>query len=186
MDEVAKAFRRGTFSGGALSVAIGVMLLVWPDKTLLVVAALIGIFLVLLGLSRLFEAFSAKALPGAVRALRGGAGVLLMILGIAVLRHLENSLSVLTVLLGIAWMIGGLAEIAFGFTGGSRTGSLLLGVLDVIAGLVLFLWPQTSLTIVVWVVGLWLIVIGIIQLVLGLMTSRLQPDSTPGRVRSRR
>lgn len=180
MDDVAKAFRRGAFSGGVISVAIGVMLLVWPDKTLLVVAAMIGIFLVLLGLSRLFEAFSAKTLPGALRALRGLAGLLLVILGIAVLRHLENSLTVLTVLLGIAWMIGGLAEIAFGFTGGgrggSRTGSLLLGVLDVIAGLVLFLWPQTSLTVVVWVVGLWLIAIGVIQLVLALMKPRPLPD----------
>jgi len=80
-------------------------------------------------------------------------------------------------------MIGGLAQIAFAFTGGGRGGSrtaplpfgpapLMLGVLDVIAGLVLFLWPQTSLTVVVWVVGIWLIVIGVIQLMLGLMTPR--------------
>ena len=176
MDETAKAFRRGAFSGGAISLLMGVMLLVWPDKTLLVMAALIGVFLLLLGASRLFEAFSAKALPGAVRALRGLAGLLLVILGIAVLRHLEDSLTVLTMLLGIAWLVGGLAQIALGLTGGgrgsSRTGALVLGVLDVVAGLVLFLWPQTSLTVVVWVVGLWLIVIGVIQLVLGLLKPR--------------
>jgi len=182
MDETAKAFRRGAFSGGAISLLMGVMLLVWPDKTLLLVAALLGVLLVLLGVSRLFEAFKAKALPGAVRALRGGAGLLLVILGIAMLRHLANSLTVLTVLLGIAWMIGGLAQIAFALTGGgrgnSRTGSLdlpaplVLGVLEVIAGLVLFVWPQTSLTVVIWVVGVWLIAIGIIQVVLGLMKPR--------------
>ena len=166
-------------SGGVISVAIGVMLLVWPGKTLLVVAALIGILLVLLGVSRLWAGWSAKGLPGAVRALRGLAGLVLVILGIAVLRHLEGSLTVLTVLLGIAWMVGGLAEIAFGATGGgrgsSRTGSILLGVLDVIAGLVLFLWPQTTLTVVVWVVGIWLIAIGIIQLLLAMWKPRPSP-----------
>lgn len=165
-------------SGGVISIAIGVMLLVWPDKTLLVVAALIGVLLVLLGVSRLWAAWSAKELPSAVRALRGLAGLVLVILGVAVLRHLEGSLTVLTVLLGVAWMVAGLAEIAFGLTGGeggragSRTGSLLLGTLDVIAGLVLFLWPQTSLTVVVWVVGLWLIAVGVIQLLLAMWKPR--------------
>ncbi|HZM79052.1 MAG TPA: DUF308 domain-containing protein [Candidatus Limnocylindrales bacterium] len=188
MDEAGKVFRRGNFSGGVISIAMGVLLLAWPDKTLLVVAALIGLLLVLLGVVRFVEAVSARSLPGSVRVPRGLVGLVLMILGTAVLRHPAGSLAVLTMLLGIAWMIGGLAQIAFAFTGGGRGGSrtatlcpaplpfgpapLLLGVLDVIAGLVLFLWPQTSLTVVVWVVGIWLIVIGVIQLVLGLMTPR--------------
>lgn len=179
MEEASKAFRRGAFSGGVISAGMGVVLLVWPHKTLLVVAALVGLLLVLLGAARLFDAVTATALSGAVRAQRGMAGLLLVILGFAVVRRLEGSLTVLTALFGIALVVGGLAQIAFGLTSGgrgsSRAGPLLLGVLELLAGVVLFLWPQTSLTVLVLAVGLWLIAFGVIQLLLALLTPRPQP-----------
>jgi uncharacterized membrane protein HdeD (DUF308 family) len=172
-------------SGAVTGIAIGVMLLVWPEKTLLVVAALIGVLLVLLGVSRLWQALAPRALPSAVRAPRLLAGVLLVVLGIAVLRRPADSLSLLTMLLGIAWIVGGLAELAFNYSADEPAagvpaeesgGGKVLGALEVIAGLVLFLWPQTSLTVVVWVIGLWLIAIGLLQLFFAIWTRRPRPD----------
>ncbi len=170
--EAAAAFRRSVLWSGAISLAMGVVLLVWPQSTLLVVAALIGVFLVLWGIVRLLEAFR-PGLPGGVRALRAVIGVLLIVVGVACLRNLAGSITVLAVLIGIGWIIGGIAEVAFGFThggtGASRAGAIVIGLLYVVGGLVLFFWPQTSLTVLVWVVGLWLVAIGIVQLVLGFM-----------------
>ena len=50
-EPVLAAWRSATLAAGATSLILGVVLLVWPDETLLICAALLGIGLVLLGIA---------------------------------------------------------------------------------------------------------------------------------------
>jgi uncharacterized membrane protein HdeD (DUF308 family) len=151
---------------GAVSVLLGVVVLVWPGETLRVLAVLVGIWLLVAGVARIFGAF----LPGrgvGRAVLSGIVGVLLVIGGVLCLRNLVNGLVVLAVIVALTWMFSGLAEImlAFAAHGGTRALLLVTGILSVIAGFLFLVWPGLSLTVLIVLTGISAIVIGIGELV---------------------
>ena len=173
-----KAWRRMTLVGGITSIALGLVLLVWPEQTLLVIAALFGLWLIILGITRLADAFANRDNITGARALEGALGLALVILGIVCLINLIGSLKALAVLIGLIWVFAGLVEIASLFTrrmgGWQRTGTIAFGAVSIIGGLVVLLWPKLSLTTLVWLTGLWLILLGIVQLALAWRASSAQ------------
>ena len=170
------AWRKMTLVGGITSIALGLVLLIWPEQTLLVVAALFGIWLIILGIVRLAGAVTDRGGSTGARVLDGALGIALVILGIVCLANLVGSLAALAILIGLIWIIAGLVEIVSAFTrrmgGWQRIGTIAFGVISVIGGLVVMFWPSISLTVLVWLTGLWLILLGIVQLILAWRASR--------------
>ncbi|MFD0595962.1 HdeD family acid-resistance protein [Catellatospora coxensis] len=184
-----RSFKRMSIIGGLISIAAGLALTFWPEKTIVLIAALIGVWLVVVGIFRVAEGLTAKGVSGGHRALIAVMGVLYIIVGIICLRHLADSIKVLAVVLGLVWIVGGVAEVVTGFarTHGTwpKIGTVLLGLLSIAAGLILFFWPGITLTVLVWITGFWLIALGIIQLILGFTTGRAakraaRSNSVPG------
>ncbi|MEV4411037.1 DUF308 domain-containing protein [Catellatospora sp. NPDC049609] len=177
-----QSFKRMAIIGGLVSLAAGLFLVFWPDKTLLFLITLLGVWLVVVGIFRVVEGLTSKGVSGGHRALIAVIGVLYIIVGVVCLRNLTGTVTLLAVILGIVWIVGGVAEIVTGFarTHGTwpKIGTVLLGLLSVAAGLILFFWPGPTLTVLVWVTGLWLIALGIIQLILGIGSSRAAKKST--------
>jgi uncharacterized membrane protein HdeD (DUF308 family) len=98
---------------GALFVATGIAVLVWPDITLWAVAGLAGVGLILAGLLGVAIALSRRERPGWPGELASAAlGVLL---GVVVLAWPDATLLVLAVLLGVRAVITGLIAIATGW-----------------------------------------------------------------------
>jgi uncharacterized membrane protein HdeD (DUF308 family) len=64
-----------------------VLLLVWPKETLTVVAILLGAALLVAGLFRLFEGFTAEDASGATRAAYIVVGLVAAVVGLFCLRH---------------------------------------------------------------------------------------------------
>lgn len=172
-----KAWRKMAVVGGITSIALGLVLLIWPEQTLLVVAALFGIWLVILGIVRLAGALTDRDASTGTRALEGLLGLALVILGIVCLAHLVGSLKALALLIGLIWIVAGLVEIVSAFTrrmgGWRRVGTIVFGAISILGGVVVLLWPGISLTVLVWLTGLWLILLGIIQLALAWRASRV-------------
>lgn len=170
-----RTFKRMAIVGGLVSLAMGIMLLAWPEETLLVAAALLGVWLVLIGIFRIIEGVTSSALAGGMRALTAVVGLLYIVIGVILLRNLATSVTLLAVIIGLAWIVGGVAEIVLGFTrsgGWAKVGTVLLGLLSIAAGLVVFFWPGISLVVLIWITGLWLVVLGIAQLILGFTAHR--------------
>ncbi|HEY3009679.1 MAG TPA: DUF308 domain-containing protein [Micromonosporaceae bacterium] len=165
-----QTWRRLALAGGVVSIVTGLILLLWPDETLLVAAALIGIWLVIAGIMRLAESVLTSEARGSARVLSALAGLLYLIVGILCLRNLLKSLEVLAVVIGIVWIAGGISEIMAAFTrlasGGARLAAMVIGLITVLGGIVLVFWPDVSLRVIIWVSGLWLVAIGVVQLVL--------------------
>ncbi|MBV1848927.1 HdeD family acid-resistance protein [Catellatospora tritici] len=170
------SFKRMALVGGILSIAMGLVLLFFPESTLAVIAALIGVLLIVVGIFRIAEAFTSKDARGWHRALIGVMGVLFILVGILCLNHLAGTVKFLALLLGLAWIISGIAEIVAGFArrhgGWARVGTILMGLLGVIAGLIVLFWPSITLAVIVWITGLWLVALGIIQLILAFTSGR--------------
>lgn len=155
--------------GGLTSLVTGLIMALWPDKTLLFVAVLIGVWLLVAGLIQVVRAFTRKELGRVRRVLIGVSGLLYLVVGAICLRNLFASLALLTVVVGLVWTVGGAAEIASGFP---RFWPTLVGLLSMAAGVVVFLWPKPTLLTLTVFIGLWLMVIGIIQIALALLAFR--------------
>jgi uncharacterized membrane protein HdeD (DUF308 family) len=152
---------------GLLSILFGLVVLIWPHVTLRVMAVLVGLWLLFIGITRIFGAF----LPGrglGRQVLSGVIGLIILVGGVLCLRNLVNALAVLAFLVALTWLFTGLAEIvaAFQTTGAMRVVLLVLGLLSLAAGFVFLFWPGLSLAALVLMTGLTALVLGIGELVL--------------------
>jgi uncharacterized membrane protein HdeD (DUF308 family) len=162
--------------GGAItSVVVGIMIMIWPDATLKVVAVLFGVWVLLHGVVRIVQAVVPSVRDGAERALLGVIGILFVMAGIIALRNLLASLAFLVTIVGLMWLIGGIVDLvaAFGRSGaGNRLPNAVLGVLSVLGALVLLLWPGLTLSALVYLTGIWMVVMGLVQVGLVLRARR--------------
>lgn len=153
---------------GILTLLAGVIVLAWPGETLLVIAVLFGIQLIISGIFRFVAALGSTDLTGGTRVMLGLLGVLSIIIGLWAVRHVVLTLVALAVFLGIFWVVNGLIEI---FTAVShremhdRGWSLLMGVLSVFAGLIVLAFPGLTLLGLAVILGIWLLVFGILEIV---------------------
>lgn len=161
-------------AGAAFSIVLGVMVLAWPGATLFVGAALFGAWLLVHGVIYIVNAVTAKAADGAARALSAVVGVLFVIAGVICLRNVFVSLLAIATVIGVTWLIGGIVGLvsAFGdrYSGAARALVGLLGAITVVGGLVVLLWPGATLITIIYLTGIWLIVMGAVQLFLALRT----------------
>ena len=160
---------------GVVSIIAGVLALVWPGPTLVVLAVLFGIELIVWGIFRLVGAITFGDAGGGARTLWAILGVLSLLLGFYSLRHIEITLLALGLLLGIFWLVDGIGLIVSAVEHRGMPGrglSLLSGVLGVIAGLILLVWPSISLLTLAWLAGLWLLILGITQITVAMQLRR--------------
>ena len=161
---------RALLAVGVITTAIGVVVLAWPGETLTVVSILVGAQIVVYSLFRLAQAFTSNTVAPPL--LVGVAGVMGLVVGIAVLRHPFEAAAVLAVLLGIVWVVGGVVDLLAAVSDrtlshrGLRTLSAMVATL---AGVVVLAWPAPTITVLAWIVGLQLAVFGIILCLLALL-----------------
>ena len=154
---------------GIITLLAGLLTLAWPGRTIVVVAVLFGIQLVVAGIFRFVAAFASDDESGGTRVLLALLGVLSFIVGLYALRHILITVAALALLLGIFWIVNGAVE---AFTALSHRGmqgrgwTIFMGLLSVVAGVVVLVYPGISLATLAIVLGFWLLVYGIMEIVL--------------------
>jgi uncharacterized membrane protein HdeD (DUF308 family) len=149
-------------------IVVGILLLAWPKATLTVVAVLIGASLIVAGLLRLIDGFTAHEASGGKRVAHVLIGLLAVIVGLYCIRHLHVTIAVLAVVVGLFWVLHGVADLAAGLFSGPFPGrglTIVAGLLSLFAGLIVLFWPTITVIILVRVIGIWLIVYGLIMAV---------------------
>lgn len=165
---------------GLVTVAAGIATLVWPGKTLVVIAVIFGVQLVVTGIFRFVAAF-AFDMSGGSRVLMALLGALSLIIGLYALRHVLISILALALLLGIFWVINGVTEMFTALSHKEMDGrgwTVLMGALSVAAGLILLSYPGISLVVLATIVAVWLLIFGVGEIFLALRLRRLR--SRPG------
>jgi uncharacterized membrane protein HdeD (DUF308 family) len=161
---------------GILTVALGIVALAWPGRTLVVLAVLFGIQLIVTGIFRFVAAFAFDMLSGGTRVLMALLGVLSLIIGIYAVRHLAVSLLALGLLLGIYWVVSGVTELFTAISHQEMSGrgwTALMGGLSVVAGLILVSYPGISLVALAVIVSVWLLIFGFGEIALAFQLRRL-------------
>ena len=165
---------------GVLTLAVGLAAIVWPGRTVVVIAVLFGVQLLVWGVFRLIQALALGEASGGARVLYALIGILSIIVGMLCLRHVLQTIAVLVLLLGVYWLVSGVVETWTALAHSDlphRGMSIVMGVLGLIAGIVVLAAPGISLLTLTIVLGCWLMLLGISEVVAALRLRRLKEMS---------
>ncbi|MEZ0381985.1 HdeD family acid-resistance protein [Mycobacterium sp. pW045] len=164
---------KSTLVSGVLALVLGVLVLARPGNSILAAAILFGIYLLVTGVAQTIFAFSLPVMSAGGRVLLFISGAASLILAVLCFRHFHSDEEALAVLLLAIWI-----AVGFIFRGVATTVAaisdpalpgrgwqIFMGVVSLLAGLVTLAAPFTSLWILALVVGSWLIVIGIAEII---------------------
>jgi uncharacterized membrane protein HdeD (DUF308 family) len=150
---------------GITSLIVGIIALVWPGKTIIVIAVLVAIWLIVSGIFQIIRGFS-RGLSGGMRALLFIGGGLSLILGILAISSVFQAVEILAIFIGIAFLFRGFASLFMaGEQKQGRGWNIFGGIVMLIGGLVILVYPGISLVTLAWVAGIWLIVGGIFEII---------------------
>ncbi len=155
---------------GLLMIVLGGLFLAQPGLSLATVIWLVGIFAIVYGLF--------LAIAGIAGRHEGGGwgiavGALAVIMGIVTLAWpAATGLAILYVI--AAWaIISGIADIAGAFmggiSGGRRVWLVIIGLLGIAVGIYFFVHPVTGVLALLWVVGVYMVALGILRIIAGFM-----------------
>lgn len=155
---------------GVLTVLAGIGVLVWPGVTLLTLAILFAIQLFVLGVFRIVGAFAVPDTSAGMRVLAVIVGIVSVIVGVLCLRTPLQTIVVLTLVLGLFWLVNGITELVMGLAGRGEPGrgwTILSGVIGVLGGIVVLSAPVRSAVTLAVVLGIVLLAHGIVVTVGG-------------------
>ncbi|MGI5176153.1 HdeD family acid-resistance protein [Dactylosporangium sp. CA-152071] len=146
---------------GLITILFGIAVLAWPSKTLSLLGVLVGVWLLVAGAIRIFGAFAHDQTTGR-RVLLGGLGALLIVGGIACLQHVATGVAALAGIIGLAWLVSGIAELAIAFLthGRIRVSLIAIGAVSLLVGLAFVFWPGLSLGVTILLTGISALLIG--------------------------
>ncbi|MEU0839720.1 HdeD family acid-resistance protein [Streptomyces sp. NPDC005962] len=163
-------------TAGLVAIVLGLLVLVWPTATLAVVGALFGVYLLISGIFQLVAAFGAHV-PRSMRVLGFISGAVSVFLGLICFRGPAQSILLLALWIGFAWLLRGVMHTATAVQDEdipARGWQIFLGLICALAGIVLIVSPFGSIAALTLVTGVWLIVLGIIEVIHGIqLRSRL-------------
>jgi uncharacterized membrane protein HdeD (DUF308 family) len=171
---------------GALGTVFGVLVLAWPGPTATVLAVLLGINLLMAGGLQFAAAFSDAGRPGG-RGLSCVLGTMSLLVGLLCLRSPLQTVAVLGLLVGVAWSVGGIIRVVQGIVderSATRAWRIASGVVWVVTGSVVLVYPGASIVVLTSVLGIVLIVEGACLIATGFTMrhgqSGVVPAAAPG------
>ena len=153
---------------GLVTLGLGIVLSFHPTTSLNVLAVIIGILLIVGGIFHVIRVLDPDE---AHRAWAGVVAVVEIVLGVVFIRHLHLTRAVIGLLVGLAWIVQGVVALMAGILGaprGSRAWPIFFGVVSVIAGAVVVSVPASSINVLAMVLGIWFIVMGVLEVLGGL------------------
>ncbi|MCX4907008.1 HdeD family acid-resistance protein [Streptomyces sp. NBC_00878] len=161
---------QAVLAAGIATLTLGIMILVWPEATLLAAGVLFGLYLLFSGILQLVSAFGTHAATS-LRVMAFISGALSILLGLFCFRGEMQSILLLALWIGIGWLFRGVTQTLAAVSDPSapaRGWQILLGVLSFLAGVVLIVSPFESVAVLTVVGGCWLLALGITELITAL------------------
>ncbi|MFJ8075364.1 HdeD family acid-resistance protein [Streptomyces sp. NPDC096176] len=156
--------------GSAVTTLVpGILVLVWPEATLHVMAVLIGLYLLVTGAFRFVAVFGreepGERLPGLLLA------VLYVLAGVLCLRNPLQTIAALSLIVGVVWVVSGILTLYMAIAAKDlphRGVVLGVAVLGIVAGIVVLALPAESARALTRLLGLWLVLLGLAEAVVAL------------------
>ncbi len=151
---------------GLASIVFGALLIFWPGRTITVVAALIGLFMIVTGLIRFAVAVFDTDREN--RWLLVIAGIVGVVLGVIIVRNPEETIRVVVLVTAIFWLVSGMIDFFRGVTNRALPDASLrigLGALSALFGLMILVWPEITVGVLAILTGIYIVVFGFLEVV---------------------
>jgi uncharacterized membrane protein HdeD (DUF308 family) len=102
----------------------------------------------------------------------GIAGLIELVVGVVLIRHLGLTRALIGLMIGISWIIQGVVALLAGVLGHptrSRFWPIAFGVISIIAGGVVVAVPEHSVSVLMTIFGIWFVIMGGLEITLGLV-----------------
>jgi uncharacterized membrane protein HdeD (DUF308 family) len=152
---------------GILAVILGILALTWPGITIVVAAIFFGAYLLVTGFAQVLFAFSLHVSAGG-RVLLFISGAAALILAVLCFRSLAQSILLLAIWIGVGFIFRGVATAVSAISDPTLPGrwwEIFIGGISLLAGVIMLASPFQSIATLTVVVGIWLIVIGVFEVV---------------------
>jgi uncharacterized membrane protein HdeD (DUF308 family) len=156
---------------GAVTLILGIIVTAHPSASLNVIAVLVGILALVSGVFHLVRSFDRTERR---RTWQGISGLLFIVIGVLLIRDLNLTVAAIGLLVGISWIVQGIASLILAFGAGPGAGAARLwwavfGFISLIAGIVVTASPVKSVTVLAVLLGIWFIIMGVFEIALALM-----------------
>lgn len=169
IQKTANGIRTAIGVGGVLALIVGVLILVWPSKTAIVVTAIIAVYASLSGLVYAGLGIFSKGKGGWARVGHILLGIVFIVAGIVAFLNLGQTalwLAVfLGILVGIMWIVEGVLSLSTLGDAASKGWTAFFAILSIVAGIVLLFAPLWGVTVLWWLLGISLVVLGVVNIV---------------------
>jgi uncharacterized membrane protein HdeD (DUF308 family) len=154
---------------GLVSLVIGVLILVQPQAVGAVVAGFLAAYTVIAGLAYLGIGIFSRALGVWPRIGHLLLGVIFLVAGVITFANLGDAVAVLALLfgimIGVTWIVEGIVAITLLPDSASKVWTIIYAVISILGGIALVTSPLWGAAILFLLLGIWLIVMGIVQIV---------------------
>jgi len=150
---------------GVVTLILGLIVSVHPSGSLNVIAVLLGVLMIISGVFHLVRAFGRGEDH---RVWLGIAGLLLVVIGVVLIRHLHLTVAIIGLIVGISWIVQGLSALAAGFGGRPGEGRgwwIFFGFVSLLGGIVVAAVPVQSVTALAVLLGIWFVILGLFEII---------------------
>jgi uncharacterized membrane protein HdeD (DUF308 family) len=159
-----------TLVSGLLSVILGVLVTLKPGNAVWVAAIFLGAYLLVSGIAQVIFAFSLHVSAGG-RVMLFISGAASLILAVLAFKDLGDespmAILLLAIWIAVAFIFRGVSTAVTAISDPGMPGrgwAIFFGVISILAGIVVMASPIDSLVLLAWVVGIWLIVMGVFEI----------------------
>ncbi|HZC93387.1 MAG TPA: HdeD family acid-resistance protein [Mycobacterium sp.] len=158
-----------TLVSGILALTLGILVYLLPGRSIVVAAVLFGIYLLVTGAAQVIFAFSLHVSAGG-RVLLFISGAASLVLAVLCFRHFGEGYAILllAIWIGVGFIFRGVATSISAISDPALPGrgwQIFIGVVSLLAGIVMIGSPLESIEILTLVVAIWLIVIGVFEII---------------------
>lgn len=154
---------------GVIALIAGLVLLIWPAKSAVIVTGIIAAYLIVGGVVYIALGIFGAGKTGWARVGHIVLGLLYIVAGVIAFSNLQAaavSLAlVAAIFIGVSWIVDGVVSLSLLGQDGSRVWTLLYALLGIIAGIVVLFSPLYAAAVLWWVLAISLIALGIVQIV---------------------
>jgi uncharacterized membrane protein HdeD (DUF308 family) len=171
---------QATVALGVITVTLGLIVTFYPSATVNAISVLFGLLLIASGLFHLIRVFGGDE---AHRVWMGISGLLLIVIGVVMLRHLHLTVALIGLIIGITWIVQGVIALIVSLSGGAREGGgwwIFFGIFSLVGGIVIIAVPTESVKVLAVLIGIWFIFQGLFEIAGGLRIRQAahRPQST--------
>lgn len=164
-----KSIRVALAVSGALALIAGIVLLVWPVKSAVIVTAIFASYLIVAGIVYIGLGIFSREKGGWARVGHIVLGLLYIAAGVIAFFNLNVAAAtlalVVVIFIGVSWIVDGVVALSLLGSDGSRVWTLLYAVLSIVAGIIVLFSPAIAGFAFWLLLGIALVVLGVVQIV---------------------